>query len=229
MATASFTAAFLSSAFAACFAEVCTIPLDTAKVRLQLQKRAPPPAAAAAAGGGTLATIVCIAREEGITALWKGLIPGLHRQFLYGGLRIGLYEPVKAFFLGGSAVGDANLVSKILAALTTGVIAIIVANPTDLVKVRLQADGKAAALKRNYSGALNAVNSSCLQEGIRALWTGLGPNIARNALINAAELASYDQFKQIWAWCWLSCCLHWLSGGCGEIKNDGGFNIQKYI
>lgn len=34
------------------------------------------------------------------------------------------------------------------------------------------------------------------QEGVAALWTGLGPNIARNAIINAAELASYDQVKQ---------------------------------
>lgn len=29
------------------------------------------------------------------------------------------------------------------------------------------------------------------------MWTGLGPNIARNAIINAAELASYDQVKQV--------------------------------
>ncbi|GJT31450.1 mitochondrial uncoupling protein 1 [Tanacetum coccineum] len=34
------------------------------------------------------------------------------------------------------------------------------------------------------------------REGVRALWTGLGPNVARNAIINAAELASYDQVKQ---------------------------------
>lgn len=27
------------------------------------------------------------------------------------------------------------------------------------------------------------------------LWKGLGPNIARNAIINAAELASYDQVR----------------------------------
>lgn len=82
---------------------MCTIPLDTAKVRLQLQRKAPqslPPATAAigagwaAAAGGTLATVMSIAREEGVAALWKGIIPGLHRQFLYGGLRIGLYEPV---------------------------------------------------------------------------------------------------------------------------------------
>jgi hypothetical protein len=41
------------------------------------------------------------------------------------------------------------------------------------------------------------LNSSYVQEGIGALWTGLGPNVARNAIINAAELASYDQFKQL--------------------------------
>ena len=135
---------------------MCTIPLDTAKVRLQLQRKTQlpaPPTAAAAAGGGMLATIMCIAREEGVAALWKGVVPGLHRQFLYGGLRIGLYEPVctpphsftclplqfkvtsfssqqgnipslylqvKAFFVGGAAVGDVSLLSKILAALTTG-------------------------------------------------------------------------------------------------------------
>lgn len=34
------------------------------------------------------------------------------------------------------------------------------------------------------------------QEGMAGLWKGLGPNIARNALINAAELASYDQIKE---------------------------------
>lgn len=40
--------------------------------------------------------------------------------------------------------------------MSVGVIAIAVANPTDLVKVRLQADGKSTAVKRHYSGALNA-------------------------------------------------------------------------
>jgi len=35
----------------------------------------------------------------------------------------------------------------------------------------------------------------CREEGLLGLWKGLGPNIARNAIINAAELASYDQIK----------------------------------
>lgn len=195
----SFAGTFLSSAFAACFAELCTIPLDTAKVRLQLQKR---PTSGEGVGvskySGLLGTVATIAKEEGLLALWKGIIPGLHRQFIYGGLRIGLYEPVKALCAGSNFVGDASLFQKILAALITGAVAIAVANPTDLVKIRLQAEGKMpAGAPRRYSSALNAYYTILKQEGLVALWTGLGPNIARNAIINAAELASYDQVKQV--------------------------------
>lgn len=75
--------------------QICTIPLDTAKVRLQLQKKP------VAGDGltlpkykGMLGTVATIGREEGLAALWKGIVPGLHRQCLFGGLRIGLYEPV---------------------------------------------------------------------------------------------------------------------------------------
>lgn len=75
--------------------QFCTIPLDTAKVRLQLQKK---PAGTDGVGvpkyKGLLGTVATIAREEGVSALWKGIIPGLQRQCVYGGLRIGLYDPV---------------------------------------------------------------------------------------------------------------------------------------
>ncbi|MBA0842445.1 hypothetical protein Goarm_002269, partial [Gossypium armourianum] len=177
---------------------ICTIPLDTAKVRLQLQKKAlGGDAAALPKYRGLLGTVGTIAREEGLAALWKGVIPGLHRQCLFGGLRIGMYEPVKNFYVGKDHVGDVPLTKKILAALTTGALGITVANPTDLVKVRLQAEGRLPpGVPRRYSGALNAYSTIARQEGVKALWTGIGPNIARNAIINAAELASYDQVKQ---------------------------------
>ncbi|KAG9142561.1 hypothetical protein Leryth_011650 [Lithospermum erythrorhizon] len=132
-----------------------------------------------------------------MASLWKGIVPGLHRQCIYGGLRIGLYEPVKDLYVGKDHVGDVPLTKKILAALTTGALGITVANPTDLVKVRLQAEGKLPpGAPRRYSGALDAYSKIVRQEGVVKLWTGLGPNIARNAIINAAELASYDQVKQ---------------------------------
>ena len=85
---------------------------------------------------GLLGTCATIAREEGASALWKGLEPGLHRQVVYGGLRIGLYEPVKNFFVGKDHKGDVPLHLKIAAGLATGAIGITVASPTDLVKAR---------------------------------------------------------------------------------------------
>ncbi|XP_027931962.1 mitochondrial uncoupling protein 2-like [Vigna unguiculata] len=194
----SFALAFLCSAFAACFAEFCTIPLDTAKVRLQLQKKVGvDDGVGLPKYKGMLSTIKTIAREEGISALWKGIVPGLHRQCLYGGLRIGLYDPVKTFLVGSAFVGEVPIYHMILAALLTGALAITIANPTDLVKVRLQSEGHLpSGVPRRYSGAIDAYLTILRQEGIGALWTGLGPNIARNAIINAAELASYDQVKR---------------------------------
>ncbi|KAH7293717.1 hypothetical protein KP509_28G038800 [Ceratopteris richardii] len=189
---------FASSAFSTCWAEACTIPIDTAKVRLQLQgKPLPGDVSAPLKYCGMFGTISTIAREEGVRALWNGLVPGLHRQCLFGGLRIGLYEPVKSLYVGKDFVGDVPLHKKILAGLTTGALAITIASPTDLVKVRLQSEGKLPpGVPRRYSGAMNAYSTIVKQEGVKALWTGLGPNIGRNAIINAAELASYDQVKQ---------------------------------
>ncbi|KAK4760372.1 hypothetical protein SAY87_005265 [Trapa incisa] len=191
----SFIQIFLCSAFAASFAEFCTIPLDVAKVRMQLQKKVPTNEGTPKYRG-LLGTVATIAREEGLSALWNGIIPGLHRQCIYGGLRIGLYGPVKSFLGGSDSAYDTSLFQSVLAALLTGAIAIAVANPTDLVKIRLQAEGKLlAGVSGRYAGALNAYATIVNQEGLGALWTGLGPNIARNAVINAAELASYDQVK----------------------------------
>lgn len=186
-----FASLFTASAIAACVAEATTIPLDTAKVKLQLQK-----------GGetkyrGLLGTCATVAREEGVSALYKGLEPGLHRQVINGGLRIGLYDPVKKIIVGKDHVGDVPLWGKIGAGLATGAIAITVASPTDLVKVRMQGEGKLPpGVPKRYSSALAAYGIIAREEGIAGLWKGLGPNVARNAIINAAELASYDQIKQ---------------------------------
>lgn len=83
--------------------QLFTIPLDTAKVRLQLQKKtATGDGVIVSKYRGLLGTVVTIAREEGLSALWKGIIAGLHRQFIYGGLRVGLYDPVSVLYVSHS-------------------------------------------------------------------------------------------------------------------------------
>lgn len=143
-------------------------------------------------------TIKVIAAEEGTLALWSGLTPGLQRQFLNSGLRIGLYVPVRNVICGPMKPGEnPSLLQKIAAGLATGAIGISIANPTDLVKIRLQGQGTLPIAERPYNGSMDCYRKTIAKDGVKGLWTGVGPNIMRNATINAAELAAYDQFKQI--------------------------------
>ena len=113
------------------------------------------------------------------------------------GLRIGLYDPLKRSIADATGADGDGLGLKVVSGLATGALAICVASPTDLVKVRMQAEGKLPpGAVRRYPSALGAYAAIVRTEGLRALWTGLGPNVARNAIINAAELASYDAIKQ---------------------------------
>jgi solute carrier family 25 (mitochondrial uncoupling protein), member 8/9 len=85
-------------------AQVATLPIDTAKVRLQLLQRSH-----AAGGAGVAASsapavprlgMVSMARkilaEEGFAALYKGFWPAIHRQLVFASLRIGLYREASA-------------------------------------------------------------------------------------------------------------------------------------
>jgi solute carrier family 25 uncoupling protein 8/9 len=61
---------------------------------------------------------------------------------VFASLRIGLYEPVKQLYVGKDHQGPISIFTRILAALTTGAFGITVANPTDVVKIRFQGEGK---------------------------------------------------------------------------------------
>jgi len=186
----------LSAGVAASVAEVITIPLDTAKVRLQIQGLRLKPGEPKKYTG-MLNAIATIAREESALGLFKGLAPGIQRQMVFASLRIGLYEPVRNLYCGNDLKNDPPLIKKILAGMTTGAVGIMIANPTDVVKIRLQGEGNLpAGVPRRYNGSIDAYTKIVATEGVKGLWTGVGPNVLRNSVINAAELASYDQIKQ---------------------------------
>jgi len=186
------------SGTAASWGEFCTIPFDTAKVRLQIQDKA----AGAGAGQqpkykGLFDCLSQMVRNEGFTSPWRGVSAGIQRQCAFAPIRIGLYEPVRNFYCGKDFTGTPSVWQKIAAGLTTSAIGITIASPTDVVKVRLQAEGRAApGTPRRYKGAIDAYRKIVAQEGVLGLWTGYGPNLMRNCVVNATELVAYDQTKQ---------------------------------
>uniref|UniRef100_A0A671LAB3 Dicarboxylate carrier UCP2 n=1 Tax=Sinocyclocheilus anshuiensis TaxID=1608454 RepID=A0A671LAB3_9TELE len=185
----------LSAGTAACIADLVTFPLDTAKVRLQIQGET---AATGAAKGiryrGVFGTISTMVRTEGPRSLYNGLVAGLQRQMAFASIRIGLYDSVKSFYTRGK--DNPNVGIRILAGCTTGALAVSVAQPTDVVKVRFQAQTKLQGVSRRYSGTMQAYRQIFQHEGLRGLWKGTLPNITRNALVNCTELVSYDLIKE---------------------------------
>lgn len=144
-------ASFLCAGLGACTAELATLPIDTAKVRLQLLNRAAAAASATAAeaAAAAAAPVVAptmlqvlrgIARDEGLPALYKGLWPALHRQLLFASLRVGLYGQISAFFRkpGETTV---SLGTKIASGLAAGAIGITIAT----VRARFSLSSCAAA------------------------------------------------------------------------------------
>uniref|UniRef100_UPI00398E3FFE mitochondrial brown fat uncoupling protein 1 n=1 Tax=Pristiophorus japonicus TaxID=55135 RepID=UPI00398E3FFE len=186
---------FLSAGTAACIADLITFPLDTAKVRLQIQGEATGcQGAKSIKYRGVLGTVATMIRTEGARSLYSGLVAGLQRQMSFASIRIGLYDSVKQFYTRGK--DHASIGTRILAGCTTGGLAVALAQPTDVVKVRFQAQRNLRGVQKRYNGTLQAYKSIAKEEGVRGLWKGTFPNITRNAIVNCSELVTYDIIKE---------------------------------
>ncbi|XP_066063170.1 putative mitochondrial transporter UCP3 isoform X1 [Chamaea fasciata] len=186
---------FVSAGMAGCIADLCTFPLDTAKVRLQIQGEVRIPRTISSVEyRGVLGTLSTMVRTEGARSLYNGLAAGLQRQMSFASIRIGLYDSVKQLYTPKGAEST-GMATRLLAGCTTGAVAVACAQPTDVVKVRFQASRALSDSARRYSGTVDAYRTIAREEGIRGLWRGTLPNIARNAIINCGELVTYDLLK----------------------------------
>lgn len=172
---------FAASSIGSIFAETLTLPTDVAKTRLQVQTTL--------RYKSFFHCITTVNKEEGSLALWKGLSPALLRQVCYSGLSFMLFEPVRNSYskLLGTA-GDPSFLERLLAGGTSGALAITVFNPTEILKTQIMT----SSTPQTMSGVIRRVYAN---KGLLGFWAGLGPNISRTFLVNAAELGTYDQVK----------------------------------
>lgn len=68
---------------------------------------------------------------------------------------------------------DAGIVSRLLAGCTTGAMAVAFAQPTDVVKVRFQAQVRVADGAKRYNGTIDAYKTIARDEGVKGLWRGI--------------------------------------------------------
>ena len=181
---------YLLSVAAAMVAELVTFPLDLTKTRLQLQGEG----GGAGMRRGMVATALGVVRHEGVTALWGGVGPGLTRHAIYTGVRMELYDRLRKW---AGTSGELGLGQRAALGMTAGGFAQLVASPADLVKVRLQMEGRrrAAGLAARQDTMVGVATAVVKEGGLLALWAGAVPNVQRAALVNLGDLATYDQAK----------------------------------
>ncbi|KAM5567247.1 hypothetical protein ABKV19_015383 [Rosa sericea] len=171
-------------------AETATFPIDLTKTRLQLHGESRLLGSSRPTNAFRVASE--IVRREGPLGLYKGLSPTILRHLFYTPIRIVGYEHLRNSLKTDG--GSLSLPAKAL----SGVIAQLVASPADLVKVRMQADGRfvSQGFQPRYSGCFDALNKIARAEGVGGLWKGVFPNVQRAFLVKMGELACYDHAKR---------------------------------
>jgi hypothetical protein len=175
-------------------AAVVTNPIDVVKTRLQLQGEL----SAHHHRRSLLGLTAYMVRTEGVLVLYKGVMASVLREGSYSTIRMGLYEPFKRLVSGQrdvSSTSDLRVWQKLLAGGCAGMTGAAIANPTDLIKVRMQAD-TASGGKPRYASMRAAFAHVYRQEGWAGLYRGVGPTTQRAALLTATQLTSYDTAKR---------------------------------
>lgn len=185
---------FVCGGTAATFASCVIHPIDLAKVRMQLfgqlnpDKKVP-----------NFPTLLSnMVRNEGISSIYKGIDAAIGRQMVYGTARIGLHRSISDSLVEWNDGKPIGFLTKTLSGMASGSIAVCIGTPFDIALVRLQSDSMApASERRNYKNVFDAFIRTTRDEGIPALYKGLGPNILRGMSMNVGMLACYDQAKEI--------------------------------
>ena len=166
-------------------ATTVTNPLDVIKVRVQTSARR--------RAGALVGTALDVGRREGLGTFWRGISPALTRAALYGGCRLGLYDPmlrVVAPAVEREREGAPRVATRLLAGAASGAFAAAALNPTELLKTRMQTEAGAST---TLMGHLRAV---VREGGVGGLWRGSGLAMTRSAVLTATQVATYGEVKR---------------------------------
>jgi len=178
---------FLLGGISSCNAEFFTFPVDLVKTRLQIQGQNS--SLPTNKYRGMFDCFRVILKEEGTRALFSGIKPALLRQATYGTLKLGFYQYLKKK---SGANKEQSFSKNVMIGMISGATANGLANPTDVLKVRMQTNREHFKNKRMFESFFEIYKT----EGLSGLYRGVYPNAQRAAIITGSELAAYDSAKQ---------------------------------
>lgn len=170
-------------------------PTELIKCRLQAQSALAGSGSAAVAVeyGGPMDVARHVLRSEGgVVGLFKGLVPTMAREVPGNAAMFGVYEGLKQYMAGGQDTSQLGRGSLIVAGGLAGASFWAAVYPTDVVKSVIQVDDYN---NPKYSGFMDAFRKIQKTEGIKGLYKGFGPAMARSVPANAACFLAYEVTK----------------------------------
>ncbi|XP_013383541.1 kidney mitochondrial carrier protein 1-like [Lingula anatina] len=182
---------FCYGGVASVIAECGTFPIDTTKTRLQIQGQKIDAQHAQLKYRGMMHAVIRISSEEGLRSLYSGIAPALLRQASYGTIKIGIYHSMKRYFCADPK--DESLLVNVFCGIVAGVVSSSLANPTDVLKVRMQAQGHSS----EQLGVFQSFKDIYTKEGVKGLWRGVSCTAQRAGIVVGVELPIYDLAKYL--------------------------------
>jgi solute carrier family 25 (mitochondrial carnitine/acylcarnitine transporter), member 20/29 len=130
-----------------------------------------------------------VIRDAGTRGLFKGLVPTMGREVPGNALMFGVYEATKQYLTGGKDTSSLGMGSQILAGGLGGAVFWLVVYPTDVVKSVIQVDDYK---NPRYSGSIDALRKIVAADGVKGLYKGFGPAMARSVPACAVTFVAYE-------------------------------------
>jgi len=130
-----------------------------------------------------------IARDDGVAALWSGVLPTVGRGMLINMGQLGFYAEVKGQLMTRFDMAPDSLVLMFAGSLVASFMANALAMPADVVKSRLQSGPP--------MGVMSCIKSTAQAEGIGAFWSGFGPAFSKVAPHTVISFVMLENLSRI--------------------------------
>lgn len=173
---------------------VIVTPAEVCKIRMQAQYNSlmDPSQLARRKYTNVIQTAFTITREEGIQALYKGLLPTMLRQGCNQAVNFTTYNIFKKKVLESQNKKELDHWQSLVLGGVSGGFGPMANNPLDVVKTRMQKQVIKDGKPPKYKGIIQSVGLIAKEEGPAALWKGITPRLMRIMPGQAITFMTYE-------------------------------------
>jgi solute carrier family 25 citrate transporter 1 len=169
-------------------------PAEVCKIRMQSQHHSmiDPAQMQHRKYTNVLQTAMTIVREEGLGALYKGVVPTMLRQGCNQAVNFTAYSAIKQKVMAYQNTDQLHHWQSLVIGGLSGGMGPLVNNPLDVVKTRLQKQVVKPGQTPKYTGLSQACVVIAKEEGVLALWKGITPRLLRIMPGQAITFMTYE-------------------------------------